>query len=108
MDTKTELEKIKPCPPLKTVSEILLDGEKTFSERNMGYGESYKTVPKIMGILFPKGVNNEILTKPEFHCFYMVVSKVCRFANSNLKHLDSIHDIMVYSAMIENELSNNK
>jgi hypothetical protein len=46
-----------------------------------------------------------LVTTDTWHLFEIIVVKLTRFANSRLEHKDSIHDIAVYSAMIESELT---
>jgi hypothetical protein len=55
-----------------------------------------------MKALFPDGVN--LRTSDDhhiYHLFELIIVKLTRFANSNMHHADSIHDAMVYAAMVE-------
>lgn len=86
----------------KNASEILLDMAETFRERNKIYGDNYKRVGEVMVALFPNGV--ELKTKEDFntwHLFELMIVKLTRFANSELTHVDSIHDCAVYAAMVQ-------
>lgn len=85
----------------KTAADILDEMASTFRERNAVYGDNFRMVGKMMAVLFPKGVPPEVLHSDQFHLFELKLVKLSRFAISNLKHLDSIHDDGVYSAMIE-------
>ena len=93
----------------KTTIEFLEQALKTYKERNKVYGDNYKSVGRVMKALFPNGVN--LKTEEDFntwHLFELVIVKITRFANSNLKHKDSIHDTAVYSAMIESLIKEDK
>jgi hypothetical protein len=85
----------------KTAADILAAGADTFRERNAVYGDNYKMVGKIMEVLFPNGVPSDLPFKDQFHLFELILVKLSRFAISGLTHQDSIHDAMVYAAMIE-------
>jgi hypothetical protein len=90
-------------PPVKAINagEVLGAMAATFLERSGTYKDNYKMVPKLCEVLFPEGVPPEILFSPQWHLFELKLVKLSRFAISGLKHLDSIHDDAVYSAMIE-------
>jgi len=86
----------------KNAADILAEMAETFRERNKVYGDNYKRVGDVMVALFPEGV--ELKTQEDFntwHLFELMIVKITRFANSNLKHKDSIHDAAVYAAMVE-------
>lgn len=86
----------------KSAAGILNAGAKTYEERNKVYGNSFDMVAALMVVLFPDGV--VLHTAEEFriwHNFELVVVKLARFANSGLVHQDSIHDLMVYAAIVE-------
>lgn len=89
--------------PVKATNagEVLGAMAATFLERSGTYKDNYKMVPKLCQVLFPEGVPPEILFSPQWHLFELKLVKLSRFAISGLKHLDSIHDDAVYSAMIE-------
>ena len=94
---------------MKNAADILKEASKTFLDRNKVYGDNYKSVGRVMKALFPNGVN--LKTEEDFntwHLFELVIVKITRFANSNLKHKDSIHDTAVYSAMIESLIKEDK
>ena len=89
----------------QSVPEILRTMAETYEQRNAVYGDNFKNVAPLMKALFPDGVPERLVTTSTWHLFELVVVKLTRFANSNLKHTDSVHDIAVYSAMIESELT---
>jgi hypothetical protein len=91
----------QPPQPAAGAPAILRAMAQTFEERSVTYRDNFRMVGPIMGILFPDGVPLEVLSNPAFHLFELKIVKLTRFAISNLKHLDSIHDDGVYSAMIE-------
>lgn len=85
-----------------TVPEILREMAATFEQRNKIYGDNYKLVGPVMAALFPKGVQ---LSTPDdynrWHIFELIIVKITRLAQSELRHTDSIHDVAVYAAMLE-------
>jgi hypothetical protein len=97
-------------PPRKgpSAANILEGMAATYRERNAVYGDNYRMVGPIMAILFPDGVPPEVLHSDQFHLFELKLVKLSRFAISGLKHVDSIHDDGVYSAMIESILLEDK
>ena len=88
--------------PRKTAADILAEASETFRERNAAYKDNAVVVADVMNVLFPNGVK---LDSPEdyhmWHLFELIIVKLTRFTNSDLRHTDSIHDLMVYAAMIE-------
>lgn len=86
----------------KTAADILEQAGATFRERNAVYKDNAVLVGNVMAALFPDGV--QIKTAQDhhmYHLFELIIVKLTRFANSGLKHTDSIHDAVVYSAMCE-------
>lgn len=81
---------------------ILTQAADTFRERNAMYKDNALVVGKVMTALFPNGVK---LESPEdfhvWHLFELLIVKLTRYTNSGLRHEDSIHDLMVYAAMLE-------
>ena len=76
---------------------------KTFEERNVTYGDNYLTHGKVMQALFPEPVN--LATIKEYNRVGIVnaiVAKLTRYCNNWPQgHQDSIHDLGVYSFMLE-------
>jgi hypothetical protein len=86
----------------ETAADVLLSGAETYRERSKVYGGNYKEFGKVMLALFPNGVVlKTIEDHNRFHLFVQIVTKITRYANSGLTHIDSVHDAMVYSAMLE-------
>lgn len=89
----------------KSPSDILAAGVKTFKERRAVYGDNYKRVGAVMAALFEDGLG---AITPEEHMkveiMYCLVIKLTRFANSDMHHKDSIHDLVVFAAMMESLL----
>ena len=90
------------------VPEILEQMAATFRERNGIYRDNYKRIPSVVGALFPHGVSSELVMRPEWHLFELILVKLARFANAELSHVDSIHDVAVYAAMIQSILEERK
>lgn len=105
---------IEQIPPFlrdkgpQTVPDILRSAAATFEGRNASYGSNYLNVAPVMRALFPQGVPKDLPLQTEWHLFELLVVKLTRLANSNLTHLDSIHDAIVYGAMIESIIKENQ
>lgn len=95
--TRRDKEPREPRDP----ADILAEGAATFRERNALYGSNYRMVAPMVRVLFPDGVPPELVTRHEWHLFELMLVKLSRFAISRLRHVDSVHDLMVYAAMIE-------
>lgn len=84
------------------VPEILEAGAATYRERNLIYGDNWETFREVMLLLFPNGID---LSDPDklikYNWLCHIVGKVTRFVNADMNHVDSIHDMGVYAAMIE-------
>lgn len=85
-------------------AQILAAGAATFRERNASYGNNYRMVAPMVRVLFPAGVPPELVARHEWHLFELILVKLSRFAISGMRHVDSVHDLMVYAAMIESLL----
>ena len=88
-----------------SVAEILRSGADTYQQRNQLYGDSYKSFARVFMALFPSGSLN-LSTQNQINrlgLLTMIISKLTRYcANMNGQgHKDSAHDMMVYSAMLE-------
>ena len=87
-----------------TAAEILRDAAKTFEERNQTYGENYRKVGAIWKILYPEGVRLETeYDHLVYHLFDWAIGKITRASAGPfpITHVDSIHDAVVYLAMVE-------
>ena len=73
----------------------------TCEERQGMYGEVWRVVPRLVEVLFPNGVPPWLLTDPRWHLFELMLVKIARFAHSELRHKDSIHDAGVFCALVE-------
>lgn len=100
-------------PPMRSVSSVpdnLRNAANTYEERNKLYGDNYKNFGNVMEAMFPEGLLlNEADDWNRFGVFTQIVSKLTRYA-VNLTdggHTDSAHDMVVYSAMLE-ELTDQK
>lgn len=90
-------------PPRHPVARILEDAATTFDGRNSKYRDNAVKVGRVMEALFPDGVNlNNADDFHIFHLFELMIVKLTRFVNSDLTHQDSIRDMIVYGAMVEN------
>lgn len=100
-----------PTEVARHADELLADMAETFRERNKVYGSNYLRVGQVMEVLHGAGTSapaSELVGTAEqfnvWHLYELMIVKLTRFANSGLKHKDSIHDMAVYAAMIESLL----
>ena len=88
-----------------SVPDLLRSGAKTFEERNAVYGETYEIFGRVMAQMFPDGLHlSDAASFNRLGVYVQIVTKVARYAASLGKgssHVDSAHDAMVYSAMLE-------
>lgn len=101
----------QPPPPqavgnTPSIPELLRAGAKTFEERNAVYGETYLAFGQVMDAMFAAGLKIEpgdVDAYNRLGIFVQNVTKLCRYATSLplAGHVDSAHDNMVYSAMLE-------
>jgi len=101
-------EKLKNRHPIDCLEEALL----TFKERNKQYGDNYLTHGQVMTSLFPKGVQLQTVEDwNRFGIVNMIVAKLTRYAQAwpkvSKSTIDSVHDLGVYSFMLE-ALDSNK
>ena len=92
-----------PVPHFPTVPEILDDAKHTYEIRGAAYGDSADRVGPVLAALFPNGIT---LKTPEdfrrYNTLGMIVAKLTRYTTRPaIGHIDSIHDIGVYSFMLE-------
>jgi hypothetical protein len=83
--------------------ETILDGMKeTARERHARYGDSFLLFGKVAAALWPDGL--VVGTEVEFArlgVLVQIVGKLCRFSATPEGHVDSAHDMAVYSAILE-------
>jgi hypothetical protein len=102
LTTAAKLKEWQDMAPPQDAADILAKAAGTFKERNAVYRDNAVNVGKVMEALFPNGVNLKNAKDHQiYHLFELIIVKLTRFANTNLHHTDSIHDVMVYAAMIE-------
>lgn len=107
-DCREEIERrlaeAKEPANVRSVPGILRDGADTFQERNATYGDSYKSHGNILAAIFPDGLM--VKTADDWNrimIFNNIIGKMNRYSASfeSGGHIDSAHDSMVYSAMLE-------
>lgn len=96
-----DLGPVQGARPRLAAGKVMAEGAETFTVRNKEYGENFRQVGPVMAVLFPQGISAEMLHSDRWHIFELIIVKLSRFAQSQLAHIDSIHDTMVYAAMIE-------
>lgn len=88
-----------------TADALLAEMGFTYKERNKVYGDNYQVAGRILELLM-KDMPAEKINWTSMHLIHLMVVKLTRFANSQFTHRDSIHDLAVYSAMVEAVLLN--
>lgn len=89
---------------LKNPEQILIEGAQTYAERNAEYGDNFRLFPRVMVALFPDGIGLQTYEDwMRMQFFVLKIIKLTRYTqNMHVGgHHDSIHDDMVYSAMLE-------
>lgn len=96
-------EKANAIPSFGTAVGIVLhEAGKTFAERSLTYKDNYVLVGQVMAAVQDSLPKINTREKWElFHLFQLIIVKLTRFITSGFTHIDSIHDIAVYAAMIE-------
>lgn len=86
-------------------AQLIRQAEHTYKERRAIYGASEQKFAAVMAALFPDGVQLQSHQDwVRFGLLTQVISKLCRYANDPANgHVDSIHDMGVYSFMLEAE-----
>ena len=90
------------APP--TVPELLERAAAKYRERNAQYGNNYKNFGPILMALFPEGISiKDAHDANRFGVLIQIIAKLSRYAvNFGVGgHQDSIHDLQVYAAMLE-------
>lgn len=87
-------------------ADVLSEAAETFAERNAVYKDNFKIVGEVLDALHGAKELHGAKDYEVWHLWELLVVKLTRFAVSDLTHKDSIHDIIVYAAMIESILRN--
>ena len=93
----------QPITSAATIApEHLESGANTYRERNKEYGDSYHKFGQVMRNLFPEGLTIDgSIAWNRLGVLSQIVGKICRYSNDfHNPQKDSIHDIMVYAAML--------
>lgn len=83
--------------------------KQTYQERGKVYGPNFLMVGEVMRSFYPDGI--KLKTAHDFvvwHLFELLIVKLTRFSNSQLSHVDSIHDVAIYAVMIEGLIVNDQ
>lgn len=95
---------VSSAPQNTTPAGILSESADLFRQRNKEYGSSYKEFGSVMVAFFPDGLTLKTENDfARFAIFNMVAGKLDRYARNFSKggHSDSLMDISVYSAMLQ-------
>lgn len=80
---------------------LLEQMRRTHHDRGITYKENYIALGKVMVALFPDGI--ALKTEEDFIRYDFLnwmMGKVTRFAQADLRHVDSMLDASVYGAML--------
>jgi hypothetical protein len=93
-----------PPKPGSPLADILEFAARTARERAKLWGNNYKEAGAVMAALLPAGV--ELKTSEQWNRFLVfchIINKLTRYAQNINRggNKDSAHDMMVYSAMLE-------
>ena len=87
------------------VEEILEQAKQTFKDKGKEYGHTYENFANVISALFPDGIYiipGEENKTNKIGIIFMIVHKIMRYCNSMPDgHNDSLKDIIVYAAMME-------
>lgn len=91
---------------MASITETLEAMAATSRERGKVYGDNYKRIGPVLAALFPDGITLKTADDHNrYHLFLMIMVKVTRLAVTNISHVDSVHDLAVYGAMLESYMS---
>jgi hypothetical protein len=94
-------------PQKADTAAILAQMAATFRERNAVYKENAKMAGEVLAALYPNGVTLKTAADHEWwHVWCLLFVKLTRFVVSEHTHVDSIHDLAVYAAIIETRVRN--
>jgi hypothetical protein len=88
----------------KTVKDLLLEKVELFDRKGLEYGHTYKEFGNIIKSLFGEEIKITSKNYNRFFIFTMILHKIHRTAKTILTDspsIDSIKDLQVYSAMLE-------
>jgi hypothetical protein len=102
-DVPHDSNEFVPLPDEVDAADVLARLSSLFTKKNDGYGPTYLTQGGIMTVLFPDGY--ALKTAEDHNRFYVIgeivmkLQRYCaKFADGG--HLDSLHDMIVYSSML--------
>ena len=83
--------------------KVLEDAARTFADRNRVYSNNYERIGKTLAAMFPNGLTlNTAAEWSRMYFFMLLVAKMSRYAtNWQTGHHDSVHDMIVYAALLE-------
>ena len=97
-------EDIVPLASFPALAEIA-EAEVTYRERRGTYGPSEQRFADLALALFPEGLT--LTTRSDwvrYGLFHMMLSKLARYTKDfHTPHVDSMHDTIVYAAMLTTE-----
>lgn len=103
-DDLFSLGDLRPEHVAPRAPDLLELGAATYRQRNKLYGDNYHHFGKLMMGLFPNGLT--VNDPDDWNRLALVINcagKLQRYTQSFTRggHQDSVHDLMVYAAMLE-------
>lgn len=98
--------KLKPSTKNPAPDDILRTMAGTFEERGKIYGDNWKRIGAVLHALAggqPVTIEGEEAWL-RWSLYMLMVTKITRLATTDLQHIDSVHDLAVYGAMLESVL----
>ena len=95
----TELTKLPPAGV--NVLAALERSANLYKERNGNYKDCWLMTGDVLKVIFKDGAKlktNSDFTK--FQLINMIISKIIRYVTSDMKHQDSVDDLITYAAML--------
>ena len=89
---------------MSNVTKNLVEAAKTFEKKNKEYGNAYKTHGDVLHALFPDGITLQTADDcARFSILNAAIAKLNRYCKNYEKggHQDSLHDMIVFIAMLE-------
>lgn len=90
------------------VSEIFDEAKKLHTSKGEEYGNTSAMFGDVLLALFPGGIRIDCAADAnKFGLYFMMIHKMMRIASTVFKSKDSVRDLCVYAAMLEELLEDN-
>lgn len=90
------------------VADIFDEAKKLHIAKGEEYGNTSAMFGNVLLALFPDGINIDCAADAnKFGIYFMMIHKMMRIASTGFKSKDSVRDLCVYAAMLEELLEDN-